>query len=356
MVKTRATLKDVAARVGVHPSTVSRVLNPATRGMVSRKIADAVSGAAEEIGYRPNPFAYSLRTNRSFTIGVVVPDLTNPVFPPIIRGIEKTLAAADYTVILANSDNDSDLEETIVNRMRDRQIDGLILATARRDDSLVTACANDGLPVVLINRTLEFVRESQNHPATVSCVLADDATGIGLAVAHLAALGHRHIVHIAGPRALSTGYRRAAGFRSAMAAHGLDCPDAAVVECDTFTEAQGVAAFMSLFGRPEDRPTAIVAGNDMLALGCYSAARELGLACPHDISITGFNDMPIVDKLDPPLTTIRIPLFDLGATAAHALLDQLTEQKGQSATRILVPTLIVRGSTGPIATGPVANA
>ena len=147
----RVTLRDVARKVGVHPSTVSRVLNSSTRSMVTLEIARRVEDAAKELGYRPNPNAYGLKTNRSLTVGVVIPDLTDPLFPPIIRGIDDTLARAGYTTIVANTDNDRARECLILERMRGRRVDALILGSTRRDDVL----DGDDVPVVLINRSID---------------------------------------------------------------------------------------------------------------------------------------------------------------------------------------------------------
>jgi LacI family transcriptional regulator len=336
MANGRVTLKDVAAKVGVHPSTVSRVLNPATRAMVSPKIAESVTSAAKELGYKPNLFAYSLKTNRSFMIGVIIPDLTNPVFPHIVRGIEQVLGAANYSAMLANSDNSSSYEEAVIARMRGRHVDGLILATARRDDTLVADSVSDGLPVVLINQTTTV--------KNVDCVLTDDAAGIALAVNHLAELGHSRIAHIAGPQTLSTGYRRVNGFRAAMASLGLPCPAEMVAPSSAFTEDEGRRAFEELMTLSKP-PTAVVAGNDMQALGCYAACEKLAIVCPADISIIGFNDMPIVDRLAPPLTTVSVPLRELGRTAARAILAQIDEGTRNAKVEKLTPQLIVRGST-----------
>ncbi len=192
----RVTLRDVARKVGVHPSTVSRVLNPSTRSMVTPEIARRVEHAAHELGYRPNPIAYGLKTNRSLTVGVVIPDLTDPLFPPMIRGIEDTLARAGYTAIVANTDNDRARERVILERMRGRLVDALILGSTRRGDVL----GGDDVPVVLINRSIDA--------GGTTAVVSDNAGGIGQVVDHLVALGHRRIAHVAGPRFLTTGLAR----------------------------------------------------------------------------------------------------------------------------------------------------
>ncbi len=338
----RVTLRDVARRVGVHPSTASRVLNPETRHMVSPEIAERIDAAACALGYHPNPIAYGLKTNRTLTVGVVIPDLTNPLFPPIIRGIEDALGHAGYTAMIANTDNDSDRERVILERMRARRVDGLILATARRDDPLLAEFRADGAPLVLINRVVD------DH--SIRSVVSDDASGIRMTVAHLAALGHRRIADIAGPQALSTGYERHQAFRAAMAAHGLEIDPGLVAFCDAYSVAAGDRALSELLGRRRDF-TAAIAGNDLIAIGCYDSLREAGLACPIDLSVVGFNDMPFADKLAPPLTTVRIRHYDLGAEAAGVLLSEIDGKEAPADRQIRLPCeLIVRGSTAAVYT------
>ena len=336
--KPRVTIRDVAERVGVHPSTVSRVMNPETRGRITPEIVEKVTEAARTLGYTPNQTAQGLRTNRSRTIGVLIPDITNPLFPPIIRGIEDALGAAGYTAVLGNTDNEAERERDAVDNMRARQVEGLILATARRDDPIVAACIADGLPVVLVNRTADT--------AGVSSIVSDDVYGIGLAVNHLKDLGHRRIAHIAGPGALSTGEIRRRSFVSAMTAAGLTVDDRLIAETGAFSEDEGLRAARELIARKTPF-TAIVAANDLIALGAYEALAEAYLACPDDISVTGFNDMPFVDRLTPPLTTVRIPHYEMGREAARRLLELIGTPNAPPRTETLRPELIVRGSTAP---------
>jgi LacI family transcriptional regulator len=338
MAHTRVTLRDVARQVGVHPSTVSRVLNPATRGMVSPEIAERVTEAARTLGYRPNPIAYGLRTNRSFTIGVVLPDLTNPVFPPMVRGIEATLEAAGYTAIIANTDNDPTRAGKIIDIMRGRQVDGLIVGTARLDDPLVAECQEDGIPLVLINRRVEDGR--------VPSVAADSAVGMSMVVRHLVGLGHRRIAHIAGPQYLSTGRARLRGVRNALAANGLPDEPAMIAYGESFTVEEGRRCGDLLMDNGS-AATAIVCANDLLAIGCYESLAARGLTCPADISVTGYNDIRFMDKLRPPLTTVRIPTHEIGAEAARTLLARMRDPATPPREVRLDPELMVRGSTGP---------
>ncbi len=331
------TIRDVARVAQVHPGTVSRALNEETRALVNPDTAERVLRAAEELGYRPNRIARGLKTSRSNTIGVLIPDITNPLFPPILRGIEDRLDEAGYTALIVNTDNDPERERVYVEAMRARQVDGFISATARLDREL-TELAGGGTALVLVNRSLE--------DGSVPAVTVDDRRGIALAVEHVVGLGHRQIGHVAGPQNLSTGHRRYRGFVEAIQGAGLDAPEELVSFGEFFTEEEGARACRALLDA-EPSVTAIVAGNDLMALGCYDVIEERGLRCPEDVSIVGFNDMPFIDKLRPPLTSVRIPQREIGKVAADLLLLQLSAEAPPPREILLEPTLVVRGSTGP---------
>ncbi|MEE8333571.1 MAG: LacI family DNA-binding transcriptional regulator, partial [Alphaproteobacteria bacterium] len=304
-------------------------------------VARRVTDAARTLGYRPNPIASSLRTNRTFTIGVVIPDLTNALFPPIIRGIEDTLAPAGYTAIIANTDNDGDRERLTVERMRERRVDGLILATARRRDGLIDSCREENLPVVLINRTVDRTG--------VACIINDDALGMRLVVDHMVGLGHRDIAFVGGPRALSTGDARHRGFVAAMRAAGLKPDPGLIVAANAFRDEAGYAACETLISRGRDF-TAIIAANDLLALGCLDAFAAHGLNCPGDVSLTGFNDIPNLHRMSPPLTTVRISHYHMGARAAETLMELIRNDQAPVQKLLLEPELVVRGSTARMET------
>jgi LacI family transcriptional regulator len=338
MAASPVTLRDVARRAGVHTGTASRALNPQTRSLVNPDTATKVMKAAEELGYRPNPIARGLKTNRSFTIGVLVPDITNPLFPPIVRGIEDTLATVGYTALLANSDNDPDRERLHFEIMKGRQVEAFIMATAERDHPLIEDAIAADVPIVLVNRTVESSR--------AFAVITDDRRGTELAVTHLCEQGHTKIAHIAGPERYSTGRARSQGFIEAMKKLRLK-PDRRLIRASrVFTEEEGAKAFRKLLESKSDF-TAVFAGNDLLALGCYDIMAETGLRCPEDISIVGFNDIPFLDKLRPPLTTVRIPHYEIGVRAARLVLERLQGSVAEPITVLLEPKLIVRGSTAP---------
>lgn len=333
------TLRDVAKRADVHPSTASRALNAQTRSMVSPTTVKRVLSAASQLGYQPNSLARGLKLNRTFTVGVVVPDLTNPLFPPIVRGLEDGLGEARYTVVLGNTDNDTYRESSVLAAMGHRRVDGLVLATARRDYPVVQELHDAGVPVVLINRTTDG--------QVVSAVIGDDHAGIGLAVQHLVSLGHRRIAHVAGTQYVSTGFGRYQAFVSWMQSEGLELDPDLIVVADWFQEDLGAQAFRKLFDRGRDF-TAVVAGNDLIALGCYDVAAERGLSIPGDFSVVGYNDIPFSDKFAPPLTTVRIPLYQIGLRASKLLLDMMVGGDTTTASLRLAPSLIVRGSTAAV--------
>ncbi|MGD0197366.1 MAG: LacI family DNA-binding transcriptional regulator [Solirubrobacteraceae bacterium] len=332
------TIKDVARLAEVHPATVSRALNPETRFLVTDETAIRVIAAAQELGYQANPMARGLKTKRSYTVGVLIPDITNPLFPPILRGIEDRLDEAGYTTLIVNTDNQPEREQQALATMSARQVDGFIAATARLDAGALTDPAASGVPVVLVNRGLE--------DASLPMVGVDDRAGARLAVEHLADLGHSLIGHVAGPQATSTGHQRCIGYFETLRALGLPVDERRVSFAGAFTESEGMRACAELLGR-NATVTALFAGNDLLALGCYEQFAKLGLRCPEDLSLVGFNDIALIGRLQPPLTTVRMPARDVGAAAADLLLQCLVEPTKEPCQIFLAPSLVVRGSTGP---------
>jgi len=334
------TLRDVARRAGVHPATASRALSPETRLLVSDATAQRVVEAAAALGYRPNAVARSLRTRRSHTIGVLIPDLNNPLFPPMVRGLEDRLATDGYVALIGNTDGRLDREQQVFEQMRARNVDGYALATARMESPVLAEAARDGLNVVLMNR----VAQDYDFPA----VSVDNERGARLAVAHLAGLGHARIGYIAGPQSLSTGLNRYRGFLAGLAAAGLAVPPGGVAFADAFTIEEGQRCAGEILAA-SPRCTAIAAGNDMLAVGCYAAIEEAGLDCPGDISVVGFNDMPFIDRLRPPMTTVAFPHYQLGTEAARMLLERLSGEEKPAKIMYLAPEFVVRGSTAALA-------
>jgi LacI family transcriptional regulator len=268
-------------------------------------------------------------------VGFVVPDISSLLFPPILEGIEDTLLKMGYMTIIANTANDADRYRSVLSGMTERQVDGLIIAAATLPDPILDEWFLGRTPIVLINRT----DESGRAPA----VLNDDLRGIGLAVRHLASLGHTRIAHVAGPSRLSTGMMRLRGFNLAVGELSLSDVANTVVEAEAFSREAGRTACLNLLaGKPDI--TAVVAANDLIALGCYDTFRERGVDCPGDISITGYNDAPFMDMVRPALTTVQIQQREMGAEAARLLLARMQGQD-VAADVLLRPKLVVRGST-----------
>jgi LacI family transcriptional regulator len=332
-------LVDVAQAAGVHAGTASRALNPATRHEVSRQTVRRVERAAERLGYVPNAMARGLRTSRSYIVALVVPDITNPLFPPIARGAEQVLGQSGYTLVLTNTNNERDIESAQIEAMRARGVDGFIVATARLVDPMLDSLGTSRVPVVLVNR----YTDSRSLPY----VGGDDRHAITLCVEHLADLGHERIVHLAGPADTSTGRDRASAFRQAMRARRLPVATGGVRTCSAMTVVGGRTTMRRVLATNRSF-TGVVAANDLIALGALDAMSEAGLDCPADVSITGLNDAAFMDRLTPALTTVRIPLHDMGASAATAVLDMIARPDSDASVQRLLPVeLVVRNSTRP---------
>ena len=280
----KPTMLDVARLAGVDASTVSRALNPATVGMLRPETVARVVAASEELGYRPNMLARGLRTQRSHTVGMLVPDIANPFFPPVVRGLEDELGAHGYTLLVTNSDNEHEKESRAVANLVARQVDALVVATSLVDDAPDARPA--GLPMVLVNR--------RGAGGEVPYVVPDDAAGVRLVVRHLVELGHRAIGHIAGPQETSTGRARLRAFRAAAGELGIAAD--AVEVAPVFGDAAGRGATARLLDRLPTL-TALVAANDLLAVGALRELRARGIPVPGRVSLTSSRcTMPQSDR------------------------------------------------------------
>ncbi len=326
----RPTLGDVASAARVHPGTASRALNEETRSKVSPATVTRVLAAADRLGYKPNAVARGLRRQQSMTVGVLIPDLTNAVFPPIVRGIEDSLAARGFTAFIANTDSDDYKERRAFEALRARQVDGFIFANARRDHVLIQEAHDLGIPSVLANR--------RTDKSLFPWVAGNDDSGVEQIVQHLVSLGHTRIAHIAGPANNSAGYDRALFFNRLIEQYGLREVDCPVVTGEAFNTESGARGARQV-ARHFPNVTAIFCANDMIAVGALGALRELGVRCPEEISVVGFNDMPLAKDLAPSLTTVHVPARKMGEIAGTLLLDEIA---GEVLERtILLPVHIV---------------
>jgi LacI family transcriptional regulator len=329
------TLKELAVRARVHPSTISRVANhdPSLRiGPVTRQRIEAL---LKETEYRPNGVARGLKLRQTFVLAVVIPDITNPFFAALFRGVEDGASPRGYNVLLCNTDGSPERQRSHLDSLQTRRVDGVILASSFLNDPTVDWLRHQRIPYVLVNRF--------SHEHRDPFVGSDDLNGGRIATAHLAQLGHRRIGHLAGKSTVSTGVQRRRGYLAALAEHGL-APDPRLVIESGYTEEGGAKAAERLFAI-EERPTAIFAVTDMAAVGAFGIARRMGLRVPEDVAIVGYNDIPLASRMVPALTTVHVPIHDFGSVAAQLLLEQI--ETGQPWRRRMVfnPELIVRGST-----------
>jgi LacI family transcriptional regulator len=344
------TLRALAEQVGVDPSTVSRVLNHDPSVRISAATRARILEAATASGYRPNRLARSLKLQRTGIVGMLIPDVTNPLFSALFRAVDDAASAAGYHVILCNTDDSEPRLRQQLDALSEGHVDGLLVATARRGDGALDALRERGVPYVLVNRHRDAPDESW--------VVPDDRQAAHQAIAHLVGLGHRRIAHVAGAADVSRSAARLAGFRAAMAAAG--CPDetwlAAAGDLDETAGEVALARLLAL--PPAQRPTAVFAANDQAALGVVAAARRAGLHVPDDLSVVGSDDIPAGRYASPPITTIHVPVQDMGRLATELLVRQLRAPASAATPptqRVLPVALVVRGSTAPARAGAAAS-
>jgi len=339
------TLKQLAARAHVHPSTVSRVANHDPGLRIGPATRQRIEALLRETEYRPNGVARGLKLAQTLALAVVIPDITNPFFAALFRGVEDGATPRGYNVLLCNTDGSPERQRSHLQSLHARRVDGVILASSFLKDPAVRWLRQQHLPFVLVNR---FSDEDQDP-----FVGSDDLVGARVATAHLARLGHRRIGHLAGKPTVSTGVMRRRGYLLALIDAGLT-PDPHLIMESGYTEEGGARAAERLLAL-EDRPTALFAVTDMTAVGAFGAARRMGLRIPEDVAIVGYNDIPLATRMVPALTTFHVPIHDFGAAAARLLLEQIETGEPSRRRVIFNPELIVRGSTVAGADSPASH-
>jgi DNA-binding LacI/PurR family transcriptional regulator len=325
----KPTIRNVADRAGVSKSLVSLVMRGSPH--VSERRRKAVLKAARELGYRPNAVARSLVEGRTRLIGALVADLHNPFFAEFLDGLQETLHGENLRMLVGSGRWDPLFEAEAVEAFLEMRVDGLVLLSVV-PDSLKEAAAS--VPVVVVG---------ERDVEGVDIVVDDDELGASLAVDHLVEHGHRRIAHIEGARSTTARYRRA-GYEAAMARHGLT--DEVVVETGDFTEEGGYRAARLLLSR-EPRPTAIFAPNDLVATGALSAADELELRVPEDVSIIGYDNTHLAAIRHISLTSVDQPRRDMGRVAAELLCARIEDPGREPSQTLVVPHLVVRATSGP---------
>ncbi len=336
---TRARLADIAEKAGVSEATVSRVLNG--RPGVAEDTRQSVLTALDVLGFeRPS----RLRRRSAGLVGLVMPELTNPIFPAFAQVIEATLSQRGYTPVLCTQTPSGIPEDEYVEMLLERGVSGIIFvsglhADTGSDQTRYRALVERRLPVVFVNGYLDGVE--------APFISSDEYAAMELAVGHLVALGHRRIGFASGPERFTVVQRKLAGFRTSMKAQlGLD--DTAVdelVELSMFGVEGGAAAAERLL---DGGATAVVCGSDMMALGVIRAARQRGYSVPADLSVVGYDDAPMVEFTDPPLTTVRQPVNAMGMAAVQALLEEVRGHTTPRTEYLFRPELVVRTSTGAV--------
>lgn len=329
----RHRLQDVARSAGVSKSIASRVLNGDPALLVRPETRARVIEAARELHYRPHAAARGLKRAKTGALGLLVPPLTNPVYVRIIRGAFEQALELDFVVLLVEDVEPGQAEQSTSRLIQAGRIDGLMIASAQPDHPLLDSPSLQRLPHVFVNRAV--AGSGRN-------VVMDEMSASAAALDHLVALGHRRVGHVAGPRELDTARRRAVGFRKHASALSVQ---AEVAEGDFGESGGATAARKLLHEHPE--LTALYASTLSQAVGVFHAAWELQRVVPSDLSVIAYDDMPLADYMRPPLTTIRMPLAELGAAAVEALVSQLSGDEPRDVTVAERPQVVIRSSTAP---------
>ena len=329
-----ASIYDVARESGASVFTVSAVVNK--KSHVGKKLRERVESAIRKLNYRPNLVARSLAKQRTHTIGMIVPDIANPFFPMVVRGAEDAAQKHGYNLLLCNSDDNLDKEESAVALLLSKRVDGILLTKAAGDfrPGLRKMIADVSIPFVLVMRTYPKL--------TKDAVITDDYQGAYEAVSHLARAGRRRIGLISGPLKISNAIARWQGFHDALKARNLPYDPELVIEGDYRIES-GVRGGHSLLSR---RPDGIYVANHLMTVGLLKAADEMGLRCPEDFGLVSFDDYPWLGIFRPRLTTVELPKHQLGSEAAELLIQRITGNRSKAVVRKLQPELRIRESCG----------
>jgi LacI family transcriptional regulator len=327
-------MSDVAARAGVSPATVSRTLNGGSVGSDARQ---RVLAAVSELKYHPNRLARNMRHGSARIFSLIVSDISNPFFTAVARGAEDVAQANGYSLAVFNTDEDPAREAACLSVVGAERSAGLVLASTNHAAESLAHVIRLNIPVVAIDRRLTGVM--------TDVVAVDNATAAHEAVSRLIDLGHRRIAIVGGPEGVSTADERLAGYQRALRDHRLPI-DPELVRHANFRESGGRAETLALLGLRKP-PTAIFAVNNLTALGVLRALRERGVHIPGQMSVVAFDDLPIGDLLDPPLSVVRQPTHKIGATAAELLLRRIGDPAARIREVLLSAHLVIRGSIGP---------
>lgn len=325
------TIRDVAAHAGVSLGTASRVLSghPAT----SPEARDRVTQAVTALGYRPNAQARSLRLTRTHAIGLLVSDVRNPFFADLAHAAEQAALGADYVTLLGNANENVEQQDRYLETFLTQRVDGVVLAPQGRGSGSLEALIDSRMPVVFVDRTVEGF--------DVPSVTTDSRVGLDEAIGHLIAAGHTRIAYIAGPQSISTGRQRYDEFTDALPRHGVDV-DQSLITFGDFQEESGVRAAEQLLSASE-LPTAIIAADNLMALGALAAVRTRGLRLGSDIEVVAFDDIEYLAHFDPPVSVIAQDAGAVGHCAVELLMSVINGDEPES---VVLPTRFIDRSQG----------
>jgi LacI family transcriptional regulator len=327
----KVTIADVAREAGVSSQTVSRVIN--NKGELKPETRRLVIDVIERLGYRPSSIARSLATNRTFTLGLSVPDIDNPFWPGIARGIEEVAWEHGYHVFLCNTTEDPKREEAVLQLLEDKRVDGVIVAGSRLPDERLLPLIAQHRAAVLVNRVLAG--------GAAGSVRIDAAHGAALAINHLLARQRRCIALLAGPSTSQNSQGHIQGYMAALQAGGQPIDRALIRPGPPYREDGRLAAIGLLTDRPD--VDALYCYNDLIAIGAIQACAELGLRVPEDIAVVGYDDILLAGLITPALTTLRVSKYDVGAAAAQMLFDRISKHTDQDEI-VITPELVIRAS------------
>ena len=332
------TLKEVAAELGVSTMTVSRAINnrPNVDEQTKKKIMEVVT----RMGYTPNLVAKSLISSKTYTIGVVIPEISHSFFPEVVKGIEEVANSHNYQIFLTNTSDSFEKEKAVIEALRAKRVDGILISTSltNNDYSFYKRLVESGLPMVFFDRCISDVG--------ISCIGVNDKSASRQFTEHLINKGYKRIGYLSGPKQLSIGKDRFEGFMEAMLLHNLPVDENLIIE-NGFNEKGGYHAMNKLLELPvSQRPRAVVAVNDPVAFGAMDAIREAGLRIPEDIAIVGFTNDIRASLVNPPLTTVHQPAFEVGKKAASKIIKTIEYEDEPVENVELITKLVIRQSCG----------
>lgn len=337
-IKLLITIKEVAKKAGVHPSVVSRVLNKDHTLKIKDSTRKRIINIVDELEYVPNHSARNLKKNETKMIGMVIPDFNNPVYSSIIHGAESQATEEGYSLLVYSMEQ-KEMKKNYFSHLIEGRIDGLLVAISKTEDKDIFELQSIGKPFVLVNR---FMKGIENY------VVLDDKNAGRTATAHLKDMGHSKIAHITGPLTTGTGSQRMEGFKEELLKGGLEIPDE-YIQKSSYTIEDGYHS-MNILLNLENPPSAVFAANILISLGAMKAIQDRNLKIPGDISVIGIHDVMFAATLYPPLTTVKMPLYEMGQKAVGKIISMIKDKSDPEASKGIIikgEELIERESTGP---------